>query len=111
MIQFIPLLLKYRKHLLAVVAFFAITGGAYFAVLRLADERCAGQEDSARVTALENENAALRASMAKITTIRNEVRNATDGITPGVLPPYTATALDCLRDDKKCVRPSASTGR
>ena len=39
MIQFLPTIFKYRKHLLALVGFAGLAVGGYVAVLRLADER------------------------------------------------------------------------
>lgn len=109
------LLIKYRNYLLASVALLALAAGGYIALIRLADERCVGIEDTSRVIALEKEITSLRASQAKKTTIRKEVVYVTKDIKAGELPSYTSAVLDCLREqasgNKKCVQSSSSAGR
>lgn len=89
----------YQKYIIVAVIALCIALGSYFAVLRLADERCEGLVSMDKVTELEAEITALRAAQAKTEQIRHEVQNATQDITPGMLPTYTSAVLDCLRDN------------
>lgn len=87
---------------IALVALILSTGfGAFYGVksglFSICDQRCEGLVSEDKVTELEKENAALRASAAKTNKIRNEVHNATNGIVSGNLPAYTSSVLDCLR--------------
>lgn len=89
----------YQKYIILAVVCLCVALGAYFAVIRLADERCEGLVSADRITELEEEITALRSSQAKSERIRNEVQNVTQNITPGMLPTYTSAVLDCLRDN------------